>query len=426
MALESGSRLGPYEVVGLLGSGGMGEVYRARDPRLGREVAIKVLPEEITEPGRLRRFEQEARAAGALNHPNILSVHDVGTHEGAPYVVSELLEGQTLRACLQGGALPLRKILDWALQIAHGLVAAHDKGVVHRDLKPENLFVTHDGRVKILDFGLAKLTRPGPVSEGDEATTATRPGTVLGTVGYMSPEQVRGLDADPRSDIFSFGTVVYEMLSGQRAFRGDSAVETMNGILKEGPPDLSGTGRGLSPGLARIVERCLEKQAGDRFQSAHDLALALEATSSGLSEAPAPLRARRSLLWAAAGLVAVLIGGVIGLNVDSIDSVLPDAPSQKIESLVVLPVRNVSGDAEQEYLASGMTYKGSEKTLSEIASELDVDGVIEASVLRVGDRVRVTVRRRSCRGALPAGGDERLDALGFPRRRKGVSSCHRA
>src|SRR5262245_25083143 len=226
MALEAGSRLGPYEIVGRLGSGGMGEVYRARDPRLGREVAIKVLPEEVADRRHLHRFEQEARAAGALNHPSVLAVHDVGTHEGAPYVVSELLQGHTLRARLEGGALPVRKALDLALQIARGLAAAHDKGIVHRDLKPDNVFVTEDGRVKILDFGLAKLTRrEPPVEDGRTREDVTESGTVAGTAGYMSPEQVRGEAVDHRSDIFSFGAVLYEMLTGARAFRRDSAVE---------------------------------------------------------------------------------------------------------------------------------------------------------------------------------------------------------
>src|SRR5262245_50259879 len=203
MALEAGSRLGPYEIVGRLGSGGMGEVYRARDPRLDREVAIKVLPDGVADRKHLQRFGQEARAAGALNHPSVLAVHDVGTHEGAPYVVSELLEGHTLRARLEGGALPVRKALDLGLQIARGLAAAHDKGIVHRDLKPQNLFVTEDGRAKILDFGLAKLTRPGRLADGDAGdSAATRSGMVMGTVGYMSPEQVRGEAVDHRSDIF--------------------------------------------------------------------------------------------------------------------------------------------------------------------------------------------------------------------------------
>ena len=292
MALETGSRLGPYEVVGLLDSGAMGEVYRARDPRLEREVAIKVLPEEIADRRHLRRFEQEARAAGALNHPNVLAVYDVGTHDGAPYVVSELLKGQTLRARLEGGPLPVRKALDYALEIVRGLAAAHDKGIVHRDLKPDNVFVTNDGRIKILDFGLAKLTRPTPlVREGDQGTgpRATESGVVLGTVGFMSPEQVPGEAVDHRSDIFFFGALLYEMLTGVRAFRRDSAVETMNAILKDDPPEVSRTGRGISPGLAGLVRRCLEKRAGDRFHSAHDLALALEAASSGLS-GPSPER----------------------------------------------------------------------------------------------------------------------------------------
>src|SRR5262245_33230126 len=284
MALEAGSRLGPYEIVGLLGSGGMGEVYRARDPRLDREVAIKVLPDGVADRQHLHRFEQEARAAGALNHPGVLAVYDVGTDHGAPYVVSELLEGQTLRVHLDGGPLPLHKAVDLALQIARGLGAAHDKGIVHRDLKPQNIFITEDGRAKILDFGLAKLTRPGRVEEGGVPgdTETTQPGTVMGTAGYMSPEQVRGLAVDHRSDIFSFGAVLYEMLSGVRAFRRESTVETMNAILKEDPPEISDA-RGISPTLAGLVRRCLEKRAADRFHSSHDLALALEAVSSGLS-----------------------------------------------------------------------------------------------------------------------------------------------
>lgn len=216
MTLAPGSKLGPYEILAPLGAGGMGEVYRAKDPRLGRDVAIKVLPASFSQDAdRLRRFEQEARAAGILNHPNITAVHDIGTHEGAPYVVSELLEGETLRSALSGGKLSQRKAIDYALQIAHGLAAAHEKGIVHRDLKPENLFVIKDGRVKILDFGLAKLTHTeaGPeVTSLPTETGGTEPGVVMGTLGYMSPEQVRGLPADHRSDLFSFGTVLYEML----------------------------------------------------------------------------------------------------------------------------------------------------------------------------------------------------------------------
>ncbi len=282
MALTAGTKIGPYEIVAPLGAGGMGEVYRARDTRLGRDVAIKVLPEALARDAeRLRRFETEARAVAALNHPNILSIHDIGTHEGAPYLVSECLEGQSLRQELSGGALPLRRAVGYGTEIAQGLAAAHDKGIIHRDLKPENIFVTRDGRVKILDFGLAKLARPEAAS--DEGVTLeavpTSAGVVLGTVGYMSPEQVKGEAADARSDIFALGTILYEMLSGQRAFRRDTSAETMTAILKEDPPELSTTGKQISPVMDRIVRRCLEKKPLQRFQSARDLAFNLEGVS---------------------------------------------------------------------------------------------------------------------------------------------------
>jgi eukaryotic-like serine/threonine-protein kinase len=252
MLITAGTHLGRYEIRSLLGAGGMGEVYRARDPKLNRDVAIKVLPAAFSaDPERLRRFEQEAQAAGALNHPNILAIYDVATHEGAPYVVSELLEGETLRERLKGAALPARKALDYALQIARGLAAAHEKGIVHRDLKPENLFLTKEGRVKILDFGLAKLIEPrGGCETPAELPTRplnTDPGTVMGTVGYMSPEQVRGQPVDHRSDIFSLGVILYEMLAGERPFRGESAVETLNAILKEDPPELLAGSSPIAP-----------------------------------------------------------------------------------------------------------------------------------------------------------------------------------
>jgi len=295
MSLAAGTQLGPYEVMDLLGAGAMGEVYRARDTRLRRQVAVKVLPAAIgNDPARLKRFEQEARAAGALNHPNIVAIHDVGHESGSPYVVSELLEGETLRERMGGSPLPARKVMDYAIQIARGLAAAHEKGIVHRDLKPDNIFITRDGGVKILDFGLAKLGRaPFSGSHEDSLTGAptcdplTEEGMVLGTVGYMSPEQVRGQNADHRSDIFSFGAVLYEMLTGQRAFKGRSAVETLNAILKEDPPQMTAAANApLPPALERIVYHCLEKQPAERFQSAHDLAFDIEALSTPSGSSP--------------------------------------------------------------------------------------------------------------------------------------------
>jgi hypothetical protein len=278
MPLAPGTKLGPHEIQSPLGAGGMGEVYRAKDTRLGRDIAIKVLPEEFARNAeRLGRFETEARVIAALNHPNILSIHDIGTYEGAPYLVSECLEGQTLRMELSGSALPVRRVVDYGTQIAQGLAAAHDKGIVHRDLKPENVFVTRDGRVKILDFGIAKLVQPEALAEGATMDAGpTSAGLVLGTAGYMSPEQVRGEPADARSDIFELGIILYEMLCGQRAFRRDTSAETMTAILKEDPPELSLTGRTVSPALERIVRRCLEKKPLQRFQSARDLAFNLE------------------------------------------------------------------------------------------------------------------------------------------------------
>ena len=317
MVLTPGNRLGPYEILAPIGAGGMGEVWKAKDPRLGREVAIKVLPASFSaDADRLRRFEQEAKAAGILNHPNITAVYDIGSHEGAPYVVQELLEGETLRSMLAGGRLSPRKAIDYSLQIAHGLAAAHEKGIVHRDLKPENLFVTRDGRVKILDFGLAKLTHQEEGSQATNlptATAGTEPGVVLGTLGYMSPEQVRGRPADARSDIFSFGAILYEMLAGRRAFHGDSAADTMSAILKEDPPDLSVTNQAISPGLERIVRHCLEKNPEQRFHSAHDVAFALDALTgasapSGVGFA-VPRAGRPGLARAVAVAAALLAAG---------------------------------------------------------------------------------------------------------------------
>jgi serine/threonine protein kinase len=282
VTLTQGTKLGDYEVKSLLGSGGMGEVYRARDSRLGRDVAIKVLPSFLSaDSERLRRFEQEARAAAALNHPNILAVFQMGTYEGAPYLVSELLEGETLREQIRRGRLSVRKAIDYGVQIARGLAAAHEKGIVHRDLKPENLFVTKDGRVKILDFGLAKLTQPQPGSEHDAPTLTekTEEGVVMGTVGYMAPEQVRGQTADHRADIFAFGAILYEMLAGKRVFQKPTSADTMSAILNEDPPGISQVVTNIPPALQRVVHRCLEKNPEQRFQSASDLAFALDALS---------------------------------------------------------------------------------------------------------------------------------------------------
>jgi eukaryotic-like serine/threonine-protein kinase len=282
VTLTSGTKLGDYEVKSMLGSGGMGEVYRARDSRLGRDVAIKVLPSLLSaDTERLRRFEQEARAAAALNHPNILAVHQMGTHQGAPYLVSELLEGETLREQFKRGRLSIRKAIDYGVQISRGLAAAHEKGIVHRDLKPENLFVTKDGRLKILDFGLAKLTRPQTGSENSAPTLTegTEAGVVMGTVGYMSPEQVRGQATDHRADIFAFGAILYEMLAGKRAFQKPTSPETMTAILNEDPPGISQVTANIPPALQRVVHRCLEKNPEQRFQSSADLAFALDALS---------------------------------------------------------------------------------------------------------------------------------------------------
>ena len=331
MTIATGAFLGPYEILAPLGAGGMGEVYRARDTRLGRDVAVKVLPAAFaSDPDRLRRFEHEARAAGQLNHPNILVIHDVGVHEGVPYLVSELLEGETLRARLGGGPLPPRKSIEIALQIARGLGAAHEGGLVHRDLKPENLFVLRDGRVKILDFGIAKLTRPeGVAGAGGSATAAsqarsaptatvdTNPGMVMGTAGYMAPEQVRGQPADHRADIFALGAILYEMLAGRRAFRGDTSAETMTAILREEPPEISREGRPVPPALDRIVRHCLEKSPHERFQSASDVAFALEALSGISDSGPKPAVAagrpgawRRFLVPALAALAILALGAL--------------------------------------------------------------------------------------------------------------------
>ncbi len=318
MALTPGTRLGPYEIIATVGAGGMGEVYRARDTRLDRMVAIKILPESFAgDRERLERFQQEARVLSALNHPNLMAVYDVGVQDGMHFLVSEFLEGETLRDRLQTGPFPQRRVVEYGLQIAKGLAAAHEKHIVHRDLKPENIFVLRDGRVKILDFGLAKQTAMAVTADATmTSANRTSAGTVLGTAGYMSPEQVRGEAVDNRSDIFALGAILYEMIAGQRAFRGDSSVEVMTSILKADPPELSESNTNVSLGLQRIVHRCLEKKPEARFQSASDLAFALDSvsnagTSTGGLRALKDTKQNRSRLLVSALLLAALAIGAI-------------------------------------------------------------------------------------------------------------------
>ena len=321
MGLSAGTRLGPYEIVSPIGAGGMGEVYRAHDTRLNRDVAIKILPAGFAvDPDRRARFEREAQAVASLSHPNVLAIHDTGVHDGQMFVVTELLVGETLAERLKAGALPVRKALDTAAQIARGLAAAHDKQVIHRDLKPENLFLLRDGRVKILDFGLARHLPSVSGATETVAAAGTDPGVVMGTVGYMAPEQVRGEVVDARADLFAFGAVLYEMLTGQRAFRRDTAAETMTAILRDDPPELSQQRADLSPALDRIVRHCLEKDPSERFQSARDVAFALE-TLSGSAPAtvdhhpdrPATSVGRRPFVIAVTVAIAAVAVAAIAL-----------------------------------------------------------------------------------------------------------------
>jgi hypothetical protein len=385
MALASDTKLGPYEILSALGAGGMGEVYRARDPRLGREVAIKVLPSgSAPDSERLRRFEQEARATAALNHPNILAVFDIGSQDNSPYIVSELLDGETLRERLNSGALPVRKAVEYALQISRGLAAAHDHGIFHRDLKPENIFITRDGHVKILDFGLAKLTMPEPGSSSLSAQatldSVTGRGVLLGTLGYMSPEQCRGASVDARSDLFSFGAVLYEMLSGRPAFRGDTTADTISSILKEEPPDLATTGRDVPPMLERIVHHCIEKDPAQRFQSARDIAFALEALSSSSSSvagpaaalAPAPAIAvtiRKS--WLVPGLlgaIIVLVAGV-ALLIVRVNAPPPEPPSYRQLTFARESIASARFTPDQRTIVYGTARVGTQTELFSLAPD---------------------------------------------------------
>lgn len=378
MPLASGSRLGPYEIVAPLGAGGMGEVYRARDPRLGRDVAIKVIADAASaDADRLRRFEQEARAVAALSHPNVLAIFDIGVGD-VPFLVTELLEGDTLRALVERGPLPSQRVIDLALQLVAGLAAAHARGIVHRDLKPDNVFVTSDGHVKILDFGLAKHV--APISDPSLGLTdaQTIRGAVLGTVGYMAPEQVRGLDADHRADIFACGAILFEVLTGQRAFRGASPADTLSAVLTE-PPSTLVFGADTPPALVRIVRRCLEKDANQRFQSARDLGFAIESVSDIRSATVAPERRTEET------------------------------------SVAVLPFVNMSADAENQYFSDGLAedlinaltrlsglrvasrtssfrFRGRDADIRQIGRDLGVGAILEGSIRRAGARLRITAQ----------------------------------
>ena len=427
--MEIGARLGPYEIVAPIGAGGMGEVYRARDTRLGRDVAIKVLPAEFAEDAeRLRRFEREARATAALSHPNILEVHDVGTFEGVPYLVEELLEGESLKERIERGALPASEAIGVAVQIARGLAAAHEKGIVHRDLKPANVFLTKHGAVKILDFGLAKLVENVAVGEADTLTHAptgaTEFGRVLGTVAYMAPEQARGMAVDQRADVFSFGVVLYEMLAGQRPFRGATATDTVAAILKEQPPPLPAS---VPPDLVAVIGKCLAKVPEKRYSSGSEVLAALGGVDV---EGAAPLwgslqRSVRRHPWlAAANAVVALAVLALALDAGGVRSrLLGRGNGGQAIRMAVLPFANLSGGPEQDYLSDGLTqemiaqlgrlhpdtlsviartsvmrYKKTEAPIDQIGRELGVEYVLEGSAQREGSRVRITAELIRVRG----------------------------
>jgi serine/threonine-protein kinase len=420
MRLSAGDRLGRYEIKGPVGKGGMGEVYRARDTELDRDVAVKVLPEEVGgDEDRLRRFKREARAAARLSHPSIVEIFDFGREGDITFAVTELLDGKSLREHLDSEGRPLRwsEAREIAVAVADGLAVAHGAGVVHRDIKPGNVFQCADGRVKILDFGLASLRETG-LSDEDSASlapTESMPGMVMGTVGYMSPEQVRGEKAGARSDIFAAGCVLYEMLSGHRPFERDTTAEAMTAILRENPPSFAECGVEVAPHVERIVVRCLEKDPDRRFQSASDLAFALR-EKQGVGERPTVVKSGRQigrLALVAVALVAVVVT-VVGVR-SLLDGGVPWLEGNMIQSIAVLPLANLSGDPEQEYFADGMTealitdlsrisalmvisrtsimrFKGSELSLPEIAQRLGVDAVVAGSVQLEADQVRITAR----------------------------------
>jgi eukaryotic-like serine/threonine-protein kinase len=376
VSLAPGTRLGPYEILSPLGAGGMGEVYRARDDRLVRDVAVKVLPASVaTDAERVRRFENEARATGALSHPNILVIYDIGTHEGSPYLVEELLEGQTLRELLEKGALPVHRAVEVAFQVAQGLAAAHGKNIVHRDLKPENLFVTRDGHVKILDFGLAKLLggcEPG-TAPASTVSGATLPGTVLGTLGYMSPEQLRAAPVDHRADLFAFGAILYEMLTGRPAFRRATAAETAAAILHEDP--VASAPVGLASGLVTLMRRCLEKDPGARQFTAADLVLELQAEGSDRPGAQMPTAASNP------AIASLVVLPFTNLGADPATEYLSDGIAESLlHKLSPLPGLRVLGRA------TAFRMRGRDADPVSVGRELGVDGVVTGRVLMLGGR----------------------------------------
>ncbi len=415
MSVAVGARLGHYEILAPLGAGGMGEVYRARDTRLDRDVAVKVLPERLSEdPAALSRFEREAKALAALSHPNVLTILDFGREGGVAYTVTELLEGENLRSRLLRARMSWREAAELGLEIADGLAAAHSRGFVHRDLKPENVFLTSAGRAKILDFGLARRAELAKPAEHAQRTVTqpTEPGAVVGTVGYMSPELVSGLPADARSDIFSLGCVLYEMVTGARPFSGRTGAETLAAILRDEPAEPARSGRPVPADLAGVIRHCLEKRPDHRFQTARDLAFALKAILAGVPQVEpltAPRPRKRAVVLAGVGAAVAVLTVLLVMT-----GVVPGGLGA-VPSIAVLPLQNLSGDAAQDYFVDGMTeelianlakveklrvisrtsvmqYKGAKKPLREIARELGVESVVEGSVLRSGQRVRITVQ----------------------------------
>src|SRR5687767_11845745 len=387
--IAPGTRLGPYEVVSPLAAGGMGVVYRARDTRLGRDVAIKLLPQEVAvDPAVLARFEQEARILATLSHPNLLSIHDVGNVDGKAFVVTELLEGATLRERLGTAEIGCARAIEWALQIAEGLAAAHERGVVHRDLKPENIFITRDGIVKILDFGLARVEEEerSNVDGDDESTVArTMPGLVLGTVGYLSPEQARGVTADHRSDIFSFGVVFYEMLSGRQAFARTTYADSIVAILREDPQPLAECGKSVPAEVEDILAHCLEKNRDERFRSSRDLAFALRLAIRGASAAAAELLPRATPRPAGETSIAVLPFRNIGPSLEA--EYFTDGMTEEIiNSISNIPRLHVAART------SSFAFKGRQDDMRKIGRELGVAMVMEGSVRQVGSRLRVSAQ----------------------------------